>query len=226
MLQLENISKTFRIPPAPSLTVLDKIDFTFEDKKAYAICGQSGSGKSTLLYLLAGLDKPNEGKVLWKNENIFEWSRNQIAEWRNQTLGFIFQSFHLLPELTVEENVKLPLMIGKSPKALSPQDVLKRVGLQDRMHHYPHELSGGEQQRVAIARALVNNPEVILADEPTGNLDSHTAEQIFSLLMETCADFDKTLVLVTHNEELAKKIPHRYHLIEKKLYLDSLAVVG
>ena len=218
MLQLKTISKKFQIPHASPLTVLEKVDFDFETQKQYVICGSSGSGKSTLLYLIAGLDHPNEGQIAWKGDNIFKWSRNQIAEWRHQNIGFIFQSFHLLPELTVEENVKLPLLLGASPQALSVEEILKRVHLQDRMQHYPHELSGGEQQRVAIARALINNPSIILADEPTGNLDEKTADEIFNLLIESCTDLNKTLILVTHNEHLAQKLENRIQLSEHKLH--------
>jgi len=188
------------------LTILDNINFTIDSAEAVAIVGPSGSGKSTLLGLLAGLDTPSNGKVFIDGQDIFSLNEDKRAAMRAQNMGFVFQSFQLLPSLTALENVLLPLeIIGQSQPEQTAVNVLQRVGLDKRMHHYPHQLSGGEQQRVAIARAFAPHPKILLADEPTGNLDLGTGRQTIDLLFELNQEHDTTLILVTHDQQLAQK---------------------
>lgn len=188
------------------LVILDNINFEISRGQTVAIVGPSGSGKSTLLGLLAGLDTPSQGKVLVDNEDIFSLDEDGRASVRARKMGFVFQSFHLLPSLTTLENVTLPLeIIGTENPEKIALSVLERVGLQDRLQHYPHQLSGGEQQRVAIARAFAPRPALLLADEPTGNLDTRTGQQTIDLLFELNEEQATTLVLVTHDRALAEK---------------------
>lgn len=171
-----------------------------------SVMGASGVGKSTLLNILGTLDRPTTGEVIFNGMNICEKSDMELASFRNSKIGFIFQFHHLLPEFTAFENVMMPAIIHKKDRRKAIQaaeELLAKVGLQDRMHHRPGELSGGEQQRVAIARALINTPEIILADEPTGNLDTHTGEEVFDLLRKINQESNTTFILVTHNEKLA-----------------------
>lgn len=208
---LEAISLTKQVPNLnpqinDPLVILNNINFTIYKGETVAIVGPSGSGKSTLLGLLAGLDTPSEGKVLINNTDIFALDEDGRAAVRAKNMGFVFQSFHLLPALTTLENVMLPLEImGIGDASQSALTVLERVGLQDRLQHYPHQLSGGEQQRVAIARAFAPRPALLLADEPTGNLDTRTGQQIIDLLFELNQEQATTLVLVTHDHSLAEK---------------------
>ncbi len=169
------------------------------------LCGASGSGKTTLLYILGGLEKPTAGDVFVSGNALYGSSSNQRARLRNQGLGFVFQNYHLLPELTALENVALPALIGGKPAQERAKELLGRVGLGERVHHLPTELSGGEQQRVALARAIINDPAIILADEPTGNLDAATGKQIMDLLFEIVAESRKTLLVVTHDANLAHR---------------------
>jgi predicted ABC-type transport system involved in lysophospholipase L1 biosynthesis ATPase subunit len=169
------------------------------------LCGASGSGKTTLLYILGGLEKPTQGDVFISGKTLYASSANQRARIRNEGLGFVFQNYHLLPELTALENVALPALIGGKSSQERAKELLGRVGLGDRMNHLPTELSGGEQQRVALARALINDPAIILADEPTGNLDAATGKQIMDLLFEVVAESRKTLLVVTHDANLAAR---------------------
>ena len=187
--------------------------------EAVAIIGASGSGKSTLLGLMAGLDLPTSGKVHWDQVDIFSLDEDNRAALRGKVLGFVFQSFQLLPALTALENVMLPLeLIGKSDNAESiAQKLLNRVGLAKRYNHYPKQLSGGEQQRVAIARAFATEPKLLLADEPTGNLDSATGSQIIELMFELNGEHNTTLVLVTHDEALSKRCDRQIRLADGKL---------
>lgn len=188
------------------LVILDNINFCISKGQTVAIVGPSGSGKSTLLGLLAGLDTPSSGKVLIDNVDIFSLDEDGRASVRAKKMGFVFQSFQLLPALTTLENVMLPLeIIGIDEAEQKALAVLERVGLQDRMHHYPHQLSGGEQQRVAIARAFAPRPALLLADEPTGNLDTRTGQQTIELLFELNEEQSTTLMLVTHDRALAEK---------------------
>jgi lipoprotein-releasing system ATP-binding protein len=195
--------------------VFSELNININEAELVAIVGASGSGKSTLLHLLAGLDKPSAGSVQLLGEDLYQLSDTKIGQRRNQHLGFIYQFHHLLPEFTALENVMMPLLIAgmKSAQAIAPaQKLLTQVGLEHRLQHKPSELSGGERQRVAVARALVNKPSCILADEPTGNLDEKTAQVVFELLLELKSEHKSALVIVTHDERLAKKCQRVLHL--------------
>jgi lipoprotein-releasing system ATP-binding protein len=188
------------------LQVLQNISLTVEEKKLNCIIGPSGAGKSTLMHIIASLDKADKGNVYYQGQDIQDFSSKQSAQYRNQELGFIFQFHHLLPEFSALENVCIPGWINKQPKAATEnkaKELLARLGLQERLTHKPAQLSGGEQQRVAVARALINNPRLILADEPTGNLDSQNATEMHNLFKELAADKGISFLIVTHNQQLA-----------------------
>jgi len=192
------------------LEILSEIDLSIFGGESVAIVGPSGSGKSTLLGILAGLDTPTSGRVLLNGEDFFRLNEDGRAGRRGALIGFVFQSFQLLPSLTALENVMLPLELNGLPRPVeTATDVLQRVGLGARLNHYPRQLSGGEQQRVAIARAFAPQPKLLLADEPTGNLDSRTGEQVINLLFALNQERHTTLVLVTHDESLAKRCSRR-----------------
>lgn len=196
--------------PEGQLEILCDIDLSIFGGESVAIVGPSGSGKSTLLGILAGLDTPSSGKVLLNGEDFFQLDEDGRAGRRGALIGFVFQSFQLLPSLSALENVMLPLELNGLPRAVeTATDVLQRVGLGARLHHYPRQLSGGEQQRVAIARAFAPKPKLLLADEPTGNLDSRTGGQVIDLLFELNKERQTTLVLVTHDENLARRCSRR-----------------
>jgi len=203
VIELRQVSKT--VPSgAGMLTILHPLDLTIPDGRVMAVTGASGSGKSTLLGLIAGLDAPSTGSILIDDVDITALSEDALARLRGTRIGFVFQFFHLLPSLTAYENVLVPIEIaGGADPARRAKDLLTEVGLSDRGHHYPSQLSGGEQQRVAIARALANNPSILLADEPTGNLDSRTGGQVIDLLLRIHRARKSTLVLVTHDPEIA-----------------------
>jgi putative ABC transport system ATP-binding protein len=205
MIELINVSRTVTSGAGP-LTILQPTTLRFETGQAVAITGASGSGKSTLLGLIAGLDSPTTGQIMIGAEDITTLDEETLARLRGTKIGIVFQFFHLIPSLTALENVMVPLEIAgdKNPRAKA-QALIDEVGLNGRGHHYPSQLSGGEQQRVAIARALANDPDVILADEPTGNLDSRTGEQVIELLVDVNRKRGRTLVLVTHDLELAAR---------------------
>ena len=181
------------------------------------ICGASGAGKTTLLYTLAGLERPQSGTVEFEGRNLYNGSSASQARFRNKKMGFVFQGYFLLPELTALENVSLPGMIGGRPRKQAAEESLAAVGLADRMQHLPAELSGGEQQRVAIARALVNDPEIIFADEPTGNLDSATGATIVDLLLKLARERNKSLLIVTHDTTLATRGDQELHIKDGQL---------
>ena len=203
MIELRGVSKTVS-SGAGSLTILHPLDLTIDSGRVVAITGPSGSGKSTLLGLLAGLDAPTSGRVILDGVDITALDEDSLARLRGTRIGFVFQFFHLLPSLTALENVSVPMEIAGVPKATArAKGLLDEVGLAERGHHYPSQLSGGEQQRVAIARALANNPPILLADEPTGNLDSATGRSVIDLLLGVNRTRKTTLVLVTHDPELA-----------------------
>ncbi|HEX9251529.1 MAG TPA: ABC transporter ATP-binding protein [Ignavibacteriaceae bacterium] len=207
ILSSENITKSYQSSKKNKLEVLKSISFEIEANKISVIVGASGAGKSTLLHLLGGLDRPDSGKVFYEQKNIFDFNNDKLAKFRNENMGFVFQFHHLLPEFTAMENVSIPQMIkGVSLKSASKNSLrlLEIVGLKDRAEHKPAELSGGEQQRVAVARALANDPKIIFADEPTGNLDSANSDSIHKLLFDLRDNFKKTFVIVTHNPELMK----------------------
>ena len=182
--------------------------------EAIFLCGASGAGKTTLLYTLAGLERPESGTVEFEGRRLYSGSESSQANLRNQKMGFVFQGYFLLPELTALENVLLPAMIGRQPKRAIAEKSLESVGLADRMHHLPPELSGGEQQRVAIARALTNDPDIIFADEPTGNLDSKTGDTIIDLLLDLARGRKKTLLVVTHDNRLAERGDRMLHIVD------------
>ena len=191
-----------------SLEVLRGVDLTVERGELLALCGASGAGKSTLLHLLGGLDTPNAGEIWFDGRNLAKFSVMELTQFRNRKVGFIFQSYHVLPEFDALENVCLPARIARmDPAAVEARgrELLRRVGLSDRMDHKPYELSGGEQQRVAVARALINEPELILADEPTGNLDSHTGQEIVDLLYTLGQERGTTLIIATHDSNIAAR---------------------
>ena len=181
---------------------LDRVNLQLEEGKFIVILGPSGAGKSTLLNLLGGLDNPTEGTITVKRRDISTLSANELADYRAASVGFVFQSYNLIPTLTVIENVALVKEIA--PKPLSSHDMLKAVGLADHIHQFPSELSGGEQQRVSIARALAKNPDILLCDEPTGALDSETGVVVLKLLLSMAREMGKTIIIVTHNQNIAK----------------------
>lgn len=199
--------------PTGQLHLLNDIHFNIFSAESVAILGPSGAGKSTLLGILAGLDVPSSGEVILDSQDIFELDEDGRAQLRGRLIGFVFQSFQLLPSLTAMENVMLPLeLLGlENPEATAKQ-VLARVGLAERLGHYPRQLSGGEQQRVAIARAFAVKPKILLADEPTGNLDSKTGDIIIELLFELNAELQTTLILVTHDHDLAKRCNREFNI--------------
>jgi putative ABC transport system ATP-binding protein len=203
MIELRGVSKTVQSGDRP-LTILHPLDYTIPSGQFVAVVGPSGSGKSTLLGLLAGLDSPTTGNILIDGVDITTLSEDRLAKLRGDSIGFVFQFFHLVPSLTAFENVLIPMEIaGRRDAAARARTLLGEVELTDRAHHYPSQLSGGEQQRVAIARALANDPPIVLADEPTGNLDSTTGRHIMDLLLNVRRARRATLVLVTHDAELA-----------------------
>jgi putative ABC transport system ATP-binding protein len=203
MIRLTNISKTV-LSGSEQLTILHALDLHIPTGQFVSVVGPSGSGKSTLLGLIAGLDAPTTGEIILHGQNITRMNEDQLAEFRGQYVGFVFQSFHLIPSLTAYENVLVPMEIMGLPGAVKrAQALLDEVGLHDRGHHYPSQLSGGERQRIAIARAFANEPQILLADEPTGNLDSRNGTHIFDLLLNLNRERGTTLLLVTHDHQLA-----------------------
>jgi lipoprotein-releasing system ATP-binding protein len=205
MIEARNLTKIYKTP-ASQVMVFEEVNLEVTRGKLVSIVGPSGAGKSTLLHLLGALDTPTRGEVLFKQENIFKWTGTALARFRNRHVGFVFQFHHLLPEFTTFENTMMPKLIrgDNRPEAeAAARQMLQRVGLEHRLDHKVGEISGGEQQRVAIARALVGEPELLLADEPTGNLDHRTGEHIFEMLRELHRERDLTSVIVTHNERIA-----------------------
>ncbi len=218
ILHCSNVHKIFRQNKKTNagLHVLKSIDLEIQKGELVSIVGASGAGKSTLLHILGGLDRPTEGEVYWGETNINKIGDEKLARLRTKEVGFVFQYHHLLPEFTALENVAIPHMIfGESKKTSleAAEKYLEMVGLKDRLNHKPSELSGGEQQRVAIARAIVNQPRIVLTDEPTGNLDSATALDLFNIILELNRANGQTFVIITHNEKLAEKT-HRVMLME------------
>ncbi|HEX6038799.1 ABC transporter ATP-binding protein [Longimicrobium sp.] len=205
MLIADDLQKTYRSGGQP-LSALRNVSFRVEPGETVAIVGPSGSGKTTLLGLLAGLDRPSGGRVLLDGTDMGALSEDERARLRREKIGFVFQSFQLIPTLTARENVAVPLdLAGTAGGAARADELLERVGLAGRGHHYPTQLSGGEQQRVAVARAFIHRPSILFADEPTGNLDAATGERVIGLLMELNRELGTTLVLVTHDLELAAR---------------------
>lgn len=203
LIQASNVHRGYSVGKK-RIEVLHGIDLSIEKGEKVFLCGPSGAGKTTLMYTLAGLEKPEQGTVLIGGQDLYALSKSKQAKLRNARMSYIFQNYYLMPELTALENVLVPALIGGKSDPAAAKSALDRVGLSHRYDHLPSELSGGEQQRVAIARALVNKPEIIFADEPTGNLDSKNGDQVMSLLLELTSEDNTTLVVVTHDLEIAK----------------------
>jgi putative ABC transport system ATP-binding protein len=207
IIRCEGISRTFW-RGKERLDVLDGLDLEIPEGSFEALMGPSGSGKTTLLNLIAGLDRPSKGRLEVAGKNIGEMSDAALAKWRSQTIGFVFQHFNLIPVLTAIENVELPLLLTKVPaseRKKRAQTALRVVGLEDRMHHRPQQLSGGQEQRVGIARAIVHDPKIIVADEPTGELDRQSADEVLTLLERLNREFGKTILMVTHDPAAAAR---------------------
>ncbi len=206
ILELQHVSKSYQPRLSARIEVLKNISFCLDQGETMAVTGQSGSGKTTLLSLIAGLDSPDTGRIILEGKNISAMKENELSKYRAMKTSIIFQQFHLMPHLTAKENISLPLEILKQERIKELTDeMLEKTGLQDRRHHFPGQLSGGECQRVAIARALIIKPALLLADEPTGNLDMETGEKIAALLFDLVNKENKTLILVTHNPFLANQ---------------------
>ncbi|MFN8439417.1 MAG: ABC transporter ATP-binding protein [Caldilineaceae bacterium] len=205
ILEAKDVSKTYQIDEN-EICVLDHVSLGIDRGEFVAIMGNSGSGKTTLLSLLSGLDQPSSGRILLEENDITDLSEDQMAPIRNETIGFVFQSFHLVPSLSALENIMFPAeLAGKSDAQQRAERLLQRVGLQKRSRNFPHQLSGGEKQRVAICRALINDPKILFADEPTGNLDTTNGAAILDLLLELHGERQTTLVMVTHSSDIAQR---------------------
>ncbi len=220
MLKVENVSKEYSTPAGP-LAIVSNVSLTLPPGSAVSIMGPSGSGKSTLLYMIGALEPPSSGTVTLKGQNPFLLNAKQLATFRNQQIGFVFQDHCLLPQCSVIENVLTPTMVatanGDSGRRAS--ELLKQVGLSERVDHRPAQLSGGEKQRVALARALIMKPQLLLCDEPTGNLDQKSAEVVADMLLDIHRQADTILIVVTHSNELAARFPQRFELKNQHLEL-------
>jgi len=223
MIELTKLSRNYTMGQG-EITVLNQLDLTVQSKERVAIIGPSGSGKSTLLLILTGLESPSDGEVKIADQTLTDLTKDQRADVRREHIGIVFQSFHLIPSLTARENVALPLEIGGQKNSRQRAvTMLEKVGLGDRGDHYPAQLSGGEQQRVAMARALVHEPELIVADEPTGNLDEKTGDFIMQLLFDLNRDTGATLLLVTHDPKLAARCDRTLRLEDGRLHTVAAA---
>lgn len=219
LLHCNGLSKTYQ-DGDNQVNVLKSVDFSISAGEMVAIVGASGSGKSTLLHILGGLEKPTTGELMFNDQDMTSWSSDKLSSWRNSNLGFVYQFHHLLPEFSALENVAMPLLIAgeKSKNAKqTAQTLLERVGLEHRLSHRPSQLSGGERQRVAIARAFVNNPDIVLADEPTGNLDGEAAASIYQLMLELNKEKGTAFIVVTHDNTLAEQLHRVERLVDGTL---------
>jgi putative ABC transport system ATP-binding protein len=226
IVRVRNVSKRF-VRDDFEVVALDNVSIDIQEGDFFALMGPSGSGKSTLLNLLAGIDRPSEGTVEVLGTSLAGLNESQMAGWRNAHVGYIFQTFNLVPVLTAFENVELPLLLTKLNKAQRRKNVetaLELVGLSDRMDHQPRQLSGGQEQRVAIARAIVTDPDLVLADEPTGNLDARSGEEILQILATLNRDLNKTIIMVTHDPHAASFATHEQHL-EKGVLTQQVAAM-
>ena len=222
LVQVDNLERSFNMGQQ-TVHVINGITMTIQRGEMVAIIGASGAGKSTLLHILGTLDRPTKGEVLFEGKNMFKASETALASFRNRRIGFVFQFHHLLPEFTALENAYLPALIEKVPKETAIETataLLSEVGLSHRLHHKPGELSGGEQQRVAVARALIRQPDLVLADEPTGNLDTHTGDDLFELLRKLNETHGTAFVIVTHNEKLSHQTDRLIHLQDGQILED------
>lgn len=222
MLKVENISKEYSTPAGP-LSIVSDVSLTLPPGSAVSIMGPSGSGKSTLLYMFGALEPPSSGSVTLKGQNPFLLSAKELAAFRNQQIGFVFQDHCLLPQCSVIENVLTPTMVAASQNGEPTRratELLKQVGLAERLDHRPAQLSGGEKQRAALARALIMKPQLLLCDEPTGNLDQKSAEVVADMLLKTHQNAETILIVVTHSKELAARFPQRFEL--KNQHLETL----
>lgn len=220
ILNARNIGKSFLQPDKSRLVVLKELFLEVEQNTIAAVTGASGSGKSTLLHLLGALDTPDEGEISFAGQDVLKLKGKKRAEYRSRTIGFVFQFHYLMPELNVIENVSFPALMREFNREAAyarAETLLGAVGLKDKLLNMPGQLSGGERQRVAIARSLINSPQLLLADEPTGNLDWHTGEKVFHLLRDLIKERNLTALVVTHNEQLAGLVDRRHHLHEGKL---------
>jgi lipoprotein-releasing system ATP-binding protein len=220
---VENVKKSF-VHEGRQVQILRGIDLRIEEREMLCIVGPSGAGKSTLLHMLGTLDLPSEGNIYFQGDNITAYSSARLAEFRNQAIGFVFQFHHLLPEFTALENVTMPGRIrGERTGELNDRarQLLEEVGLRERLSHRPGELSGGEQQRVALARAIIMNPKLVLADEPTGNLDTHTGTAVHELLFRLNQVYGTTFLVVTHSQDLAEKMPRVVHMRDGRIESDQ-----
>jgi len=218
-LEAAGVVKRFRLGDQ-TIEVLSGVSLLLRPGESLAVLGVSGAGKSTLLHVLGGLERPTAGLVRYGGRDLYALPPDEVAAFRNRSLGFVFQSQHLLPEFDAEENVAMPCLLAGWTRRRSherAQEILAEVGLAHRLHHVPGKLSGGERQRVAIARALVLDPAVVLADEPTGNLDPHTADEVVDMFLRLVAQAQTALVLVTHNEKLANRLAKKRYLVEGRL---------
>ncbi|MFQ5735649.1 MAG: ABC transporter ATP-binding protein [Thermodesulfobacteriota bacterium] len=216
LISIKDLRKTYG-NARKGVEVLKGIDLSVEVGETIAVVGASGVGKSTLLNILGALDRPTSGEVLYGGESIFDYDNSRLAEFRNRSIGFVFQSHHLLPEFTALENVMLPALISGSDAGEARArgaELLREVGLSERLHHKPGELSGGEAQRTAIVRALMQTPNILLADEPTGNLDTRTGEEVFKVMLELNRDRATTMIIVTHNERLAAHMSRKLKMVD------------
>lgn len=217
ILRVENLTKVYGKDEA-KVTALDNVSFKVNKGEFVAITGSSGSGKSTLLHLIGGVDRPTSGKVFIDNKDIYEMSNDNLAIFRRRQIGLVYQFYNLIPVLNIEENIKLPLQLdNREPKKEDMENMLKMLGLTSRRLHLPNELSGGQQQRTSIGRALITNPAIILADEPTGNLDSKASEEIMDILKIFNEKYKQTIIMITHDLELAKEADRIIKLEDGKI---------
>lgn len=219
IIQIEHLFKEYKLGKQ-RISVIDDVNLNILEGEFVAIVGASGSGKSTLLHLLGGLDKPSQGKVIIDNQDINKLSDSRLSKFRNQAIGFIFQSFYLQPFLTLRQNIEvasMPARINKKERRQKIDDLAKQVDLYDRLKHRPRELSGGQIQRAAIIRALLNNPKIILADEPTGNLDSKNSQDVISLFKDICSQYKTTVVIATHDQEIASQADRIFTIKDGKI---------
>ena len=220
MIEVKNVRKSYG-----NLEVLKGVDLSVEGGKLIGILGKSGTGKSTLLHILGTLDKPDSGEIFIDGKNLFALDNTRLAQFRNENIGFVFQFHHLLSEFTALENVAIPALIRKTDRKTAhrkAEKLLEYLGLKDRIHHKPEQMSGGEQQRVAVARALVNDPLVVLADEPTGNLDTTTSKDMHQLFVNLRDDLNITFIIVTHNADLGQLCDYRYEMKDGLLHQSAI----